>query len=148
MDGRGDVTPERVAEVARLIDEIERWAPNRLDILGAAVVGSWARGAATMASDLDIVLLTSDPAIYLESTGWWAFLGPSALIAAEQWGALGERRVALRSGFEIEFGIAEPSWAFADPPDPGTLRVVRDGLDVIFDRDGLLQRLIESVIAD
>lgn len=148
MDGRTDLEPERGAEVARLLDDIERWARGRNDILGVAVVGSWARGAATMASDLDIVLLTTDPAVYLAPTGWWGFLGPAELVTSKRWGALGERRVALPSGLEIEFGIVEPSWALADPPDPGTLRVLSDGLDIIFDRDGLLRRLIESVIAD
>ncbi len=148
MDGRADVTPARVAEVARVIDAIEGWARSRPDIVGAAVVGSWARGAATMASDLDVVLLTTRPAVYLASTGWWGFLGAGDLVATERWGVLDERRIALRSGPEIEFGITEPSWAQAAPPDPGTLRVVRDGMDIIFDRDGLLERLVDAAIAD
>ena len=148
MDGRGDVASERFAEVARGGDELERWARNRIDIVGISVVGSWARDAATMASDLDIVLLTSDPAIYLAPTGWWGFLGPAELVAATQWGVLAERRIALPSRLEIEFGITEPSWAQVDLPDPGTQRVVRDGMDIVFDRDGLLQRLLESANAD
>ncbi len=131
-----------------MIDAIEGWARSRPDIVGVAVVGSWARGAAMMASDLDVVLLTTDPAVYLASMGWWDFLGAADLVATEKWGVLDERRIALQSGLEIEFGITEPSWARIDPPDPGTQRVARDGMDVVFDREGLLQRLVEAVIAD
>lgn len=145
---RADVTPERDAEVARLLDEIERWAHGRSDMLGVAVVGSWARGSATMASDVDVVLVTADPGAFLAVGGWWDFLGAADVVAGRLWGVLHERRIALPSGLEIEFGITDPSWAQVDPPDAGTQRVVRDGMSIVFDRDGLLERLVEAIVAE
>lgn len=137
-------TPDRKAEFARVVDAVHVWARARVDIRGVAVVGSWARGTATMTSDVDIVLLTNDPAIYLTSTGWWDFLGPAQLVATKRWGELTERRIALPSGLEIEFGIAAPSWARVEPADSGTMRVVCDGLHIVRDPDALLRRLVEA----
>jgi len=93
-----------------------------------------------MSSDINIVLLTNDPATYIVSTGWWGFLGRAELIATRQWGPLTGRRIALPSGLEIEFGIAPPSRASIDPPDPGTVRVIRDGQQIIHDPDGYCER--------
>lgn len=56
-----------------------------------------------------------------------------------------ERRLRLRSGLEIEFGIAPLSWASTAPLDAGTARVIHDGYIPIFDPDGLLRRLIRAV---
>lgn len=144
MVGGSDITPDREAETARIIEAVTAWTDTRPDIRGVVVVGSWARGTATMSSDIDIVLLTSDPATYIVSTGWWGFLGQAELIATRQWGPLTERRVALPSGLEIEFGIAPLSWASIDPPDPGTVRLVRDGLQIIDDPEGLLRALVAT----
>lgn len=142
MVGGSEITPDREAEIAGITEAVTAWAYTRPDIQGVVVVGSWARGTANMSSDIDIVLLTNDPATYIVSTGWWGFLGRAELIATRQWGPLTERRVALPSGLEIEFGIVPPSWASIDPTDPGTMRVVRDGLQIIYDPDGLLQALV------
>ena len=142
MVGGSDITPDREAEIAGIIETVTAWAHTRPDIQGVVVVGSWARGTATMSSDIDIVLLTTDVATYIVSTGWWGFLDRAELIATRQWGPLTERRVALPSGLEIEFGIVPPSWASIDPPDPGTVRVVGDGLRIIYDPDGVLRALV------
>ena len=142
MVGGSDITPDRDAEIARVVEAVTAWTHTRPDIQGVVVVGSWARGTATMSSDIDIVLLTNDPATYIASTGWWGFLGRAELIATRQWGPLTELRVALASGLEIEFGIVPPSWASIDPLDPGTMRVVRDGVQIIYDPDGLLRALV------
>jgi uncharacterized protein len=51
------------------------------------------------------------------------------------------------SGLEIEVDIGSPSWAAAEPLDPGTARVVRDGFGALYDRDGLLRRFATFVAA-
>jgi len=45
-----------------------RWAEARGDIVGAAVVFSFARGTASPTSDRDLVVLTTVPAEYLAHT--------------------------------------------------------------------------------
>jgi len=95
MVGGSDITPDRETEIAGIIEAVTAWAHTRPDIQGVVVVGSWARGTSTMSSDIDIVLLTNDPATNIVSTGWWGFLGRAELIATRQWGPLTERRVAF-----------------------------------------------------
>jgi uncharacterized protein len=117
------------------------WAAERDDIVAAAIVGSWARGAAREDSDVDLILLTEDVSIF-EGDGWIAELAPAAELArTAEWGAIAERRLRLPSGLEIEVGIGHSSWARTAPVDPGTRAVVRDGLWPVFDPLGLLAKL-------
>lgn len=56
----------------------------------------------------------------------------------EGWGSLTERRVVLRSGLEVETGFVAPIWASVDPVDPGTGRVVGEGLSPLVDPKGVV----------
>ncbi|MEV6812364.1 nucleotidyltransferase domain-containing protein [Micromonospora sp. NPDC051296] len=103
------------------------------------VVGSWARGAARMDSDVDIIVVT-DNRRYADPGNWTGLLGGEAVRLAE-WGLLQEVRVRRPSGFEVEMGIVPPSWADTDPVDPGTRRVVSDGHRIRYDPAGLLAAL-------
>ena len=135
------VSPERRREVSAFISGLQTWAAARDDVVAAAIVGSWARGAAREDSDVDVVLLTEDVSAF-EADGWIAELAPAAeLVRTAEWGAIAERRLCLPSGLEIEVGIGHPSWARAAPVDPGTRAVVRDGPRPVFDPRGLLAEL-------
>lgn len=70
MVGGSDITPDRKAEIARIIEAVIAWTHTRPDIRGVVVAGSWANGTATMSSDVDIVQLTNHPATYIVSIGW------------------------------------------------------------------------------
>ena len=52
------------------LDAFVRWASTREDMQAIALVGSYARGAARTDSDIDVVLLTDEPQIYLEDIRW------------------------------------------------------------------------------
>ena len=135
---------ERAEEVRTLLRRLGAWAERRPDVCGAALVGSWARGTARVTSDVDVVLLTTEPARYVDDVDWLHDLGAVRLVRTRSWGAVTERRVALPSGLEVELGIGSPSWASTDPVDPGTRRVVADGLRGLYDRDGALARLVAA----
>lgn len=141
------VTENEVGEYQRLTALITRWADGDPDVVGAAVVGSWARDSARPASDIDIVVLTTDPAKYVEGNGWVEVaVGQAApIVRTREWGPLTERRVKLTSGLEVEFGFAQPSWAAGGPVDPGTAGVVRGGCQPLVDPAGLFDRLIAAV---
>jgi hypothetical protein len=47
----------------------------------------------------------------------------------------------LEGGLEVEVGLTEPAWAATDPVDPGTRRVVTDGMRILRDPDGRLAAL-------
>jgi predicted nucleotidyltransferase len=136
------VSSERRGEVEWLLGRAAGWAATRDDIVAVALVGSWARGAAGPDSDIDVVVLTDDPAAYLERDDWVEELAPGArLVRTGDWIAIVERRLRLASGLEVEVGIGRPSWAGISPVDPGTQRVVRDGMRPLYDPRGVLATL-------
>jgi hypothetical protein len=141
------VTDDRLDEYASVTSLVARWARVQHDIVGAAVVGSWARGAARMDSDIDIVVFTNDKARYLDDDDWVAMaLAESAeIVSTQDWGPLTERRVRLSSGLEVEFGFVPPSWAATDPVDPGTASIVRDGCKPLEDSGAVFECLIAAL---
>jgi hypothetical protein len=44
----------------------------------------------------------------------------------------------------VEFGVVSPAWASTAPLDDGTRRVVADGLQALYDPDGLLAELVKA----
>ena len=133
--------------VERLLAAVMDWAGNRHDITGIALVGSHARGQARPDSDVDLVLLTTEPAGLLEDAPWVKTFGKVASLGTEHWGNVTSLRVWYERGPEVEFGISTPDWA-ALPPDPGAARVVRDGMTVLLDRHGALKAFADAVSRD
>jgi uncharacterized protein len=138
--------PERIIEI------ILEWARAQPTFEAVAVVGSHARGTARADSDIDLVLLTTDPEVFRRDATWLDAIDWSAVGARpsrwqdEDYGLLWSRRVWLEQNqSEIEFGFAPPSWANVDPIDLGTRRVVSDGCRVLHDPKGLLIRLCAAV---
>lgn len=137
-----DTDDEQVDQLLRCILE---WADSRTDIRAVGVVGSYARGTAAAASDLDIILLTTTPTEYVEREEWVEQLGIGALIATRNWGAITERRLRTPGKLEVDIGIGQPVWASTTPVDEGTAKVVNDGMRVIHDPDGLLRELVKRL---
>jgi uncharacterized protein len=120
------------------MSDITCWAQGRSDIEAVVLVGSYARGRAGMASDLDIVILTRAFAELADDPTWFLQVRPgSKLIRCQRWGPLLELRYRLRSGLQVEFGLVSPSWA-ALPLDSGTRRVLSDGHRTLYDRGDVI----------
>jgi Streptomycin adenylyltransferase len=137
MDGEFD------GEVGALLDLLPRWAQRRRDIRAVALVGSWARQAPRPGSDVDVILLTEKPCLYVDREDWIEQLGGVVLVTTRTWGVITERRFRLPSGHEVDLGVGLPSWASVSPVDGGTRRVATDGLHMLYDPDGLLAKLTE-----
>lgn len=127
--------------VGAVLERATAWARRRPDIRGLALVGSWARGGARTDSDVDLVVLTTGRDRYLGDDDWPAELGATRVLGTRAWGPLTERRLQLEGGLEVEVGLTEPAWAATDPVDPGTRRVVTDGMRILHDPDGRLAAL-------
>ncbi|MDY7041032.1 MAG: nucleotidyltransferase domain-containing protein [Chloroflexota bacterium] len=121
---------------------VTQWASAQPDIIALALVGSYARGKATESSDIDLVILTSNPGRYLDEPGWIKCFGQVEKQQVEDWGMVTSLRVWYADGREVEFGLTTPAWA-AHPIDEGTRRVVADGIKVLFERAGCLTSLIK-----
>jgi predicted nucleotidyltransferase len=139
------VSEARRKEVLRLLGTVRRWSRLRADLRAVALVGSWARDAGRMDSDVDIVLLTEDVGAYTGETAWAEELGAVGIVRTQSWGVLIERRLAMPSGLDVDVGIVAPSWASTAPLDEGTARVAGDGLVALHDPDGLLSDLMRAV---
>lgn len=139
--GLDTVIGERMIE--QFLSAVVQWASAQLDIVAVALVGSYARGTARPTSDVDLVILTSCPQQYLQTTGWAATFGPTAKLAIEDWGKVTSLRVWYEGGKEVEFGITTPEW-IAHPIDEGTRKVISDGIKILFDRHGYLADAISE----
>jgi len=135
-----------------LITAITDWAKAQPAIQAMAIVGSHARGYARAESDIDLVLLVTNPQWFRASTSWvhaigWAPIGVRPLKwQDEDYGALWSRRVWLEDNAgEIEFGFALPEWAELHPLDPGTRRVVANGCRILHDPMNILAALLAAV---
>jgi predicted nucleotidyltransferase len=137
-----DLSPDRRREVADVLASAVDWAEAQADVAGVAVVGSWARDAARMTSDVDLVVLTDAPEKYLENDHWLAAFDAVDVVRRQQWGPyLTEVRLARPSGLEVEVGITALAWASTDPLDAGTRGVVADGMRILHDPQDTLAKL-------
>lgn len=125
-------------EVGNLIEGLILWAEGRADVRAVALVGSWARGEAGPASDVDLVVLTTDPNSYAGGGDWLDAFEDARVEGTEDWGALTARRLVYPSGMEVEVGVGEPAWAATDPLDQGTAELLGRGMRPVYDPDGLL----------
>ncbi len=121
------------------------WANAQAPVTALALVGSYAYGHPKMASDVDLVVLTSVPDHYVRGVNWIEALYPGAqLIRTAMWGPVTELRLRLKNGLQVEFGITRPAWANV-PLDPGTARVLSDGCRTLYDSEGLLDKALRSL---
>ncbi|TML63058.1 MAG: nucleotidyltransferase domain-containing protein [Actinobacteria bacterium] len=118
-----------------IVARVAAWAPGRRDILGAGLAGS------------KLILLAEDVTAYTQHAEWIQALGATRIVRTERLGPLTERRLALRSGLELEVGIVDPSWASVVPLDEATRRVVENGFRILHDPHGLLRALVAAVVA-
>ena len=118
------------------------WASAQGDVQAIALVGSYASGAASDDSDIDLVLLTEQSQKYLEELKWIEIFGRVEKHQTEDYGKLISIRVWYQDGVEVEYGITTPNWAVL-PLDAGTEEVIRGGMTVLFERGTLLSRNVK-----
>ncbi len=123
------------------------WASERSDIFAVGLAGSHARSAARPDSDVDVVIVATDPGAFFSNAGWMERFGVVSAFQDEDWGRLRSRRVHYATGIEVEFGFTAADWARIDPVDPGTRKVVAGGFRCLYDAEGILRRLVATVHA-
>jgi predicted nucleotidyltransferase len=130
------VTTEKVDQ---FLYEVTQWVSAQADMQALALVGSYARNAATEASDVDLVLITHTPHQYVDNTAWVQRFGTVEKQQVEDYGLLISIRVWYSDGREIEYGITDERWA-AVPLDAGTQQVIAGGMRILFERGAILSR--------
>jgi len=130
--------------VSAFLDAFRCWARAQPDIEAVALVGSYARNAATESSDVDLVILTSEVDRYLRDRSWLSLFGEAAECREEDYGRVTSVRVFYGGGLEVECGFTTPDWAEV-PIDEGTLPVVTDGVKILEDPQGIIARMQREI---
>ena len=133
-----------VEDIAATLEKVGEWSCQQQDIIAVALVGSYARNQARDDSDIDLVVLTSQPDLYLEHHDWLKYFGDVRSVRKENYGKVTSLHVHYLNGYEVEFGITSPTWANI-PLDQETHGVVTKGLLPIYDPDNKLGQLITHV---
>lgn len=142
------MTSESRAEVEELLVSVTGRARGMPAVVALGLCGSWASGQPTMASDVDVVVLTVNRLALVQDQNWaLAAVGDGARVVRQQdWGRMvTEIRLRRMSGLEVELGVADTAWAAVDPVEEGTARVVGDGFVVLHDPSDLLEALVAVV---
>jgi predicted nucleotidyltransferase len=127
---------------------VTSWSHRKSDIHGVALVGSWARDAARVDSDIDLVFLATDPQSFRNVGDWLQEIewhAPITKWADVSYGNLWSRHCELADHTRIELGFASRNWASCSPIEAGTARVIRDGCRVLYDPVNLFERLCKQV---
>lgn len=129
----------------QLLQRLVTWARGVEDILGVVVIGSRARTdvPADEWSDLDVVLVTTNPGRYLETTDWIEALGQPWLtfLEATPVGGLSERRVMFEGARDLDVVPIHDSLIPAAIADPSVAQVLTRGARVLLDKDDRLSSL-------
>jgi predicted nucleotidyltransferase len=139
-------------QVELILQVVLAWARAQPKIRAVALVGSHARGSARPASDIDLVLLATEPDGFRVNTKWVEQIDWHAIDARtrkwqdESYGAAWSRRVWLAPhDREIELTFVSLNWANANPINAGTRRVISEGCLILHDPDRVLVCLCRAV---
>ena len=132
------------SHIGDFLTAVREWASQNSDLQAVALVGSYARGAATASSDIDLILLTQTPKRYLEDTAWVGQFGEVERLLLEDYGPVTSVRAWYRGGPEVEYGITGLQWV-SQPLDEGTRRVLSDGTVILYEREELLTPILSII---
>jgi hypothetical protein len=132
--------------VSAFLELFSRWASAQPDVKAVALVGSYARDAATEGSDVDLLILAADVIKYIRDQSWASLFGEVAECQEEDWGQVTSLRTFYRDGLEVEYGFSTPDWADV-PMDAGSFRVVSDGMQILYDPLGILSAVQREVLS-
>lgn len=126
-------------DLQKFLFNLTNWANSSHDIQALIMVGSYARGEAKPDSDLDLVIITTNPDFYL-SNAFRSEFGNVLKTQQEDWGAVTSLRTWYEDFLEVEFSITTKNW-IAKPLDAGTYSVLLGGYEVIMDKEGYFNDL-------
>jgi len=128
---------KKLIQTIDFIEDFMRWATKRKDIRAAALAGSYAREELDKDSDVDLVIITTDPKKYITNTEWTRVFGKPITKKVDEYGQLTSLRIWYESGLEIDYGFTTREWIETLPEDERK-QVTDDGLRVLFEKEKLL----------
>lgn len=138
------ITQASPMKLSAFLKAFNRWAGAQSDVKAIALVGSHARDAATEGSDVDLLIVTTDVAKYINDRSWVSLFGEIAEYRIEEWGNVTSLRTFYLDGLEVEYGFTTLDWA-RRPMSAGSLKVVSDGMKILFDPQSILSKVQREV---
>jgi aminoglycoside 6-adenylyltransferase len=128
------------------------WAISRADVRAVVLVGSNSRRdhPADEWSDIDILLIASNPQSYLDSTAWLASFGKPLFNIVERTttGEIWVRRVLYESGLDVDFIVLTPQAVRQNYPGlPDVIEILQRGRQVLIDKDELFLTWPDAITA-
>lgn len=127
-----------------LIERISIWAVRDENVRAAVIIGSQARSdhPADEWSDLDIIILATDPQPYLQSKEWLSEIGTLWLSFVEPTpdGRSMEHRVLFAGGLDVDFAFNQAHafrQLFSSDFPKDVYDVIRRGFRILVDKDNL-----------
>jgi aminoglycoside 6-adenylyltransferase len=134
-----------------IVDRFVTWAQGRPDVRAGVILGSWARNEtpADHLSDLDLLVIVSDPSVFLSEASWLLSFGEPCLTFVEPTatGNFKERRAAFKDGKDIDFSLVpvEAIQQMVGQQIPAEIAdVFRRGFKILVDKDRLAEQLTDS----
>ena len=62
-------------DITSLLKKLKRWVAAQPDVVGVALIGSYACGTATEESDVDVIILTTEVRKYFRDKQWVSLFG-------------------------------------------------------------------------
>jgi aminoglycoside 6-adenylyltransferase len=161
----------------QLIDRFVKWARTEKSVRAAILIGSRARRErpADQWSDFDLILIVTDPQLFLSRTDWLEKIGQPRLTFLESTATGGEmeRRVLFDGGLDVDFAVIpnkdarglvwylriQKRFPFLLRLFPGPARrmaqtvsgffdILRRGVRILVDKDGLSEYLDRAPATD
>ena len=139
ISGPRPIRAGSLGRVEQFLHDLHDWASGQSDIKAVALVGSHARKGATEDSDVDLVIVATQPDVYLRNTAWAQRFGTIKRQQVEDYGKVTSVRVWYDEGLEVEYGLTDETWA-ALPLDEGSREVISGGMRVLCERGDTLSR--------
>ncbi len=128
-----------------LLDAVKEWAMGEDAIQSILLIGSHARNQARADSDVDLIVIASDPKRYIIGTFFYGF-GKVTRCQKEDWGTVTPVRVFYENGLEVEFAITSPDWLKL-PFEKGTHETLSGGYRILLDKENNLADLIQDALS-
>lgn len=132
------------ADIDPFLKRLVRWAKQHEEILSVALIGSYARAQATRDSDIDIMLISKHPEVFISSQAWLGDFGTVQQAVQQVHGEVTSWHVEYEGHIKIEFAISSPTLVVL-PVDAGTQKVMADGIEVLYDPSELLKNLLSCL---
>lgn len=129
------------ASITRLLNELVQTLSHQNIVRGIILVGSYARGDNRDNSDVNVIILADDPQEFFKKIEFFKHFGNIFSVENSRKGIL-SFKIACHEDTEIQLSIVPCIWAQAEPIDPETLKVILNGVSILWDPRGQLEKLI------